>query len=66
MSDQQPEQPETEDAAETTDVKSKFRAALERKQARSQSGEGHANASSKIHDVNGKVGGKRQFRRKSG
>ncbi len=63
---EQPEQPETEDAAEPQDVKSKFREALARKQAQAKSGEGHASGSSKVHDAHGKVGGKRTFRRKSG
>ncbi|MGQ0840268.1 DUF5302 domain-containing protein [Actinokineospora sp.] len=60
------EDSETEDGAEEQDLKSKFRQALARKQARSQSGEGHATGGSKVHDAHGKLGGKRQFRRKSG
>ncbi|WP_018686411.1 DUF5302 domain-containing protein [Actinokineospora enzanensis] len=48
------------------DVKARFREALARKQARAQSGEGHATGASKIHDAQGRAGGKRQFRRKSG
>lgn len=63
---EQPEKPESEDGAEPKDLKSKFREALERKQAKSQSGEGHANAGSKVGDAHGKQGGKRTFRRKSG
>ncbi|SDD61407.1 DUF5302 domain-containing protein [Actinokineospora iranica] len=65
MSDQ-PEQPEPEDAAEPQDLKSRFREALARKQALAKSGEDHATGGSKVHDAHGKVGGKRQFRRKSG
>ncbi|GLZ42434.1 DUF5302 domain-containing protein [Actinokineospora sp. NBRC 105648] len=62
----EPEQPETEVAAEPEDLKTKFREALARKQAQAKSGEGHASGGSKVHDSHGKVGGKRQFRRKSG
>ena len=60
-----PENPAPEDG-EDLDLKSKFRAALERKQARSQSGEGHADSGSKVHDAHGPAGAKRQHRRKSG
>jgi hypothetical protein len=63
---EQPEQPETENGDEPLDLKSKFREALERKQARAQIGEGHAAGGSKVHDAHGKAGSKRQFRRKSG
>ena len=49
------------------DLKSQFRAALERKREQHQDGEGGpGNRDSKIHQSHGKVGGKRQFRRKSG
>lgn len=57
---------ETEPAQEQEDVRARFREALERKQARTRSGEKHADARSKVHDAHGPVGSKRQFRRKSG
>lgn len=56
-----------EDPAEPQDdVKRRFRDALDRKQAKSKSGENHANGPTKIHEAHGPVGGKRTFRRKSG
>lgn len=55
------EQPEQE-----ADVKERFRAALERKQAMTRSGEEHADARSKVRDAHGPVSAKRTFRRKSG
>jgi Family of unknown function (DUF5302) len=55
------EQPEHE-----ADVKERFRAALERKQAMTRSGEEHADARSKVRDAHGPVSAKRTFRRKSG
>jgi Family of unknown function (DUF5302) len=48
------------------DVRARFRAALERKQAKAKSGENHADGSSKIHDTHGPATGRRTFRRKSG
>lgn len=48
------------------DVKARFREALERKQARTRSGEEHADARSKVHDAHGPAAGRRTFRRKSG
>ncbi|MDQ2838098.1 MAG: DUF5302 domain-containing protein [Actinomycetota bacterium] len=49
------------------DLKSQFLQALERKKGQHADGVGGGGPeSSKIHDVHGKVGGKRQFRRKSG
>ena len=47
-------------------VRARFRAALERKQAKAKSGENHADGSSKIHDAHGPAAGRRTFRRKSG
>jgi hypothetical protein len=50
-----------------TDVKAKFREALERKKGLHADGVGAGGPnSSKIHDVHSRAGGKRQFRRKSG
>jgi Family of unknown function (DUF5302) len=48
------------------DVRTRFREALERKQAKAKSGENHADGSSKIHDTHGPAAGRRTFRRKSG
>ena len=56
--------PESKPASE--DVKSKFREALERKQANAKAGESHADGRSKVNSAHGPVGGKREFRRKSG
>jgi hypothetical protein len=47
------------------DVRARFRAALERKQAKAKSGETHAEGS-KIHDTHGPAAARRTFRRKSG
>jgi hypothetical protein len=50
-----------------TDVKAKFREALERKKGQHADGVGGSGpSSSKISDVHTRAGGKRQFRRKSG
>ncbi|HEV2784409.1 MAG TPA: DUF5302 domain-containing protein [Actinophytocola sp.] len=48
------------------DVRARFREALERKQAKAKSREGHADGSSKIHDAHGPASSRRVFRRKSG
>lgn len=48
------------------DVKMRFKAALERKQAHAKSGENHRDGSSKVNHVHGPAAGKREFRRKSG
>jgi hypothetical protein len=48
------------------DVKAKFRAALERKQAQAKAGSAHTDAGSKIHHAGGPATQKRNFRRKSG
>lgn len=67
-----PDVPDTENdaPAETEppadDVKARFREALERKQAKNRTGQGHADANSKVHDAHGPAASKRQFRRKSG
>jgi uncharacterized protein DUF5302 len=60
------EQPGEAQDSEPQDVKSRFREALERKQAQNRMGEGHADARSKVHDAHGPAAGRRQFRRKSG
>ena len=48
------------------DVRARFRAALERKQAKAKGGSSHADGSSKIHDAHGPAASRRTFRRKSG
>jgi Family of unknown function (DUF5302) len=54
-------------AAGPADVKARFRDALERKRSQhADSGGGSGPSSGKVHDVHGRAGGKRQFRRKSG
>lgn len=64
--------PETEtpgaDANGPDDLRSRFRAALERKrgEAKERSAGGHGAGSSRIGDVHRRAGGKRTFRRKSG
>jgi len=55
-----------DDAQPQDDQKQRFREALERKQAKAKSGQGHADGSSKIHETHGPAAAKRQFRRKSG
>ncbi|MGH3760445.1 DUF5302 domain-containing protein [Actinophytocola sp.] len=57
---------DTETETDQDDVKARFREALERKQARTRMGEGHADARSKVHDAHGPAANKRTFRRKSG
>lgn len=54
------------DEPQDDDVRARFRAALERKQAKAKSGENHAEGSSKIHDTHGPAASRRTFRRKSG
>jgi hypothetical protein len=50
-----------------TDLKAQFLEALARKKGRQADGVGGSGPeSNKIHEAHGKVGGKRQFRRKSG
>jgi hypothetical protein len=58
--------PASDDAPASDDVKEKFREALERKQAHAKAGESHADGRSKVNQTHGPVGGKREFRRKSG
>ncbi|WP_424189239.1 DUF5302 domain-containing protein [Actinokineospora sp. G85] len=64
MSQDQPDA--QQDSTEPEDLKSKFKAALERKQAKSQAGQEHTTGGSKVGDAHGRAGGRRQFRRKSG
>ena len=54
------------DAAE--DLKSQFRAALERKRGADEARavRGHGGAAGKVHEHSRRAGGKRAFRRKSG
>lgn len=55
-----------EDAPQQEDVKKAYREALERKQAKTRTGEEHADARSKVRDAHGPAAAKRTFRRKSG
>jgi len=48
------------------DVRTRFREALERKQAKAKARETHADGSSKIHEAHGPAAARRTFRRKSG
>ncbi|MGV9268288.1 DUF5302 domain-containing protein [Kitasatospora sp. NPDC003701] len=66
-----PASPEADQAAAAPaaqdDVKARFLAALERKHGTKAGGSaGGPNGDSKIHGAHGAVGGKRNFRRKSG
>lgn len=56
----------TDADAAPPDLKSQFRAALARKNARAGGGESNLTTGSKVHDSHNRAGGKRQFRRKSG
>lgn len=61
--------PESENAAVGSDaVKQRFREALERKHGRDGARAAHAEAGgvAKVHEVHGREGAKREFRRKSG
>ena len=63
------EAPASNEAAETegTDLKEQFRQALARKKGQHADGvSGTGPDANKIHDVHGRAGAKRQFRRKSG
>lgn len=71
MSEQQPEsesEPKRGDAeaAATSDAKAKFREALDRKKQSGSKGPVAPGAAGGVHAAHGKVGGKREFRRKSG
>ncbi|MGX7824421.1 DUF5302 domain-containing protein [Actinokineospora sp. 24-640] len=61
-------EPAADSSAEESpeDVRERFKAALARKNAKAIAGENHLTGGSKVHDAHSKVGGKRQFRRKSG
>ena len=51
--------------AATDDMKRKFKAALDKKNAQSREGEAHLDGDSAVHGTHGAVT-KREFRRKSG
>jgi hypothetical protein len=57
-----------EDSEKSTadDAKAKFREALERKKQNQQQRPGYLGGGSAVQSAHGKVGGKREFRRKSG
>ena len=48
------------------DLKDRFRAALQRKQSRTEVNTGYLQGEPKVHEVHGATGRRRQFRRKSG
>jgi len=52
--------------AASEETKRKFREALERKKQQSQNRPAHLDGESAVHEAQGKAGGKREFRRKSG
>lgn len=54
------------DAAASDELKKKFKAALEKKNARHRDGEAHLNGDSAVHGSHGPAQTKREFRRKSG
>ena len=54
------------DATSDDEIKRKFRAALERKTAKSAGGSAHKDAGAKQPRVHGPVENRREFRRKSG
>ncbi|WP_169720977.1 DUF5302 domain-containing protein [Thermocrispum municipale] len=56
----------TESKSGSDDVKDRFREALERKRAATKERESHADGGAKSVHPHGPLGGKRQFRRKSG
>ncbi|MGH3516787.1 MAG: DUF5302 domain-containing protein [Haloechinothrix sp.] len=67
MSEDQQQSTSPEDpAGASDDVKQKFREALDRKRAQAKARADHEDSGSKIHNAHGPVGGKREFRRKSG
>jgi hypothetical protein len=66
MPDKDAPSPNGDNPEDQDDVRARFRAALERKQAKAKSGETHADGSSKIHDTHGPAASRRTFRRKSG
>jgi hypothetical protein len=48
------------------DIRQRFREALDRKNAQAKAGEDHTDTGSRAQDAHGRLGGKREFRRKSG
>lgn len=66
MSEQQPESaPSNDEADAVRDSRAKFREALERKKQSGGFGPVAPGATGGVHSAHGKVGGKREFRRKS-
>ena len=52
-------------AAETDEIKRRFREALDRKNHRQSNTSAHLDGQSKVHDAHGSADHKREFRRKS-
>lgn len=54
------------DVTASDDMKRKFKEALDKKNAKHREGEAHMDGDSTVHQAQGPVGAKREFRRKSG
>ena len=65
-SSQEAKSPESAESPEPEDTKSKFRAALDRKMAKSAGGSDHKDGGGKKVRVNGPQENRREFRRRSG
>ena len=65
-SSQEAKSPESAESPEPEDTKSKFRAALDRKMAKSAGGSDHKDSGGKKARVNGPQENRREFRRRSG
>ncbi len=52
--------------AASDEMKRKFKAALDKKNAQHRSGESHLDGESVVHEAHGPASQKREFRRKSG
>lgn len=53
-------------SAASDEMKAKFKAALDKKNAQHREGEAHLDGESVVHDSHGPASVKREFRRKSG
>ena len=57
---------QTPEGAASDELKRKFKAALDKKNAQSREGEAHLDGESAVHSTQGPASTKREFRRKSG
>jgi uncharacterized protein DUF5302 len=62
----EPRSPEASESPESDDTKRKFRAALDRKMAKSSGASDHKSGGDKQSRAHGPVENRREFRRKSG